>query len=87
MSFTEWIGYIPAIIFPCATIIQIAHLLKSKSSEGVSALAWGAFSVGNICLYLYTEKTQEIQAILGLLVTSMLQIYIIFLVYRFKKRK
>ena len=30
MSFVELVGYIPAIIFPVATIMQLVHLLRTK---------------------------------------------------------
>ncbi len=87
MSIIEVIGYIPAIVFPTATIIQLVHLYKTKSSEGVSALAWAAFALGNVSLYIYTEKYTAIQSILGLLVTSILQIGIITLAIKYKKPK
>jgi len=87
LSIIEVIGYIPAIVFPTATIIQLVHLYKTKSSEGVSALAWAAFALGNVSLYIYTEKYTAIQSILGLLVTSILQIGIITLAIKYKKPK
>lgn len=85
MSIIEIIGYIPAIVFPTATVIQLIHLYKTKSSEGVSALAWAAFAMGNVSLYVYTEKYTAIQSILGLLLTSFLQIGIITLAIKYKK--
>ncbi|MDG6774600.1 hypothetical protein QCB45_09665 [Thiomicrorhabdus sp. ZW0627] len=85
MNFIEIIGYIPAIIFPTATVIQLLHLLKTKTSDGVSALAWGAFALGNVSLYIYTEKYFELQSIIGLLLTSLLQLIIIFLIFKYRK--
>lgn len=87
MNLIELIGYIPAIIFPTATILQLLHLLKTKSSEGVSAAAWGSFSLGNVALYIYTEKYSEFQSIIGLLVTSALQLVIIFLAIKYSKKQ
>jgi len=86
MNFIEVIGYIPALIFPVATIIQVVYLLKSKSSNGVSATTWGAFALGNLALYLYTEKYDAIQSIVGQLVTAFIQIYIVFLVLKYRKQ-
>ena len=86
MSFIEIFGYIPAIVFPTATIIQLIHLIKSKTSEGVSAYTWGAFALGNVSLYIYTEKYTQLQSIIGLLVTSVLQIGIIILVFKYRKK-
>ncbi|WP_441003694.1 hypothetical protein [Pseudocolwellia agarivorans] len=87
MSFIEVFGYIPAIVFPTATIIQLIHLIKSKTSEGVSPFTWGAFAIGNVSLYIYTEKYSQLQSIIGLLLTSILQIVIIVLVFKYRANK
>ena len=85
MSLIELVGFLPAIIFPVATIAQLFHLVKTRSSEGVSLIAWSAFSIGNFSLYIYTEKYTELQSILGLLVTALLQIVIVFLIIKYRK--
>jgi len=86
LSIIEIFGYIPAIVFPTATIIQLIHLIKSKTSEGVSPITWGAFAFGNVSLYIYTEKYYQLQSIIGLLVTSALQLVIIALVLKYRKK-
>lgn len=86
MSFIEFFGYIPAIVFPTATIVQLIHLIKAKTSEGVSPITWGAFAIGNVSLYIYTEKYSQLQSIIGLLVTSVLQLFIIALVFKYRKK-
>ena len=86
MNIIELVGFIPAIIFPTATIIQLWHLIKSKSAAGVSALAWAAFALGNISMYVYTEKYTQLQTIVGLLLTAVLQIAIIFLVLKYNRQ-
>ena len=73
MSFVELVGYIPAIIFPVATLMQLVHLLRTKESAGVPALTWAAFALGNISLYIYAEKYFELQSILGQLATAALR--------------
>jgi len=87
LSFIEVFGYITAIVFPTATIIQLIHLIKSKTSEGVSPFTWGAFAIGNVSLYIYTEKYSQLQSIIGLLFTSILQIVIIVLVFKYRANK
>lgn len=86
MSLIEIIGFVPAIVFPAATIIQLVHLLKSKSAGGVSPGAWGSFAIGNVCLFTYTEKYDELQSIIGLLFTSLLQLYIVYLIYKYRRQ-
>jgi len=63
----QFIGWIPAIIFPGACMLQLIKLLVVKKSEGVSAIAWVAFGIANLCLYVYTEKYDSYQTILGML--------------------
>lgn len=87
MDIIDLIGYIPAVIFPTATLLQLVHLLKEKNAEGVSLGAWSAFAVGNFSLYVYTEKYSDIQTILGLLGTGVLQLVIIALIMKYKKRR
>jgi lipid-A-disaccharide synthase-like uncharacterized protein len=86
MTFIELIGYIPAIIFPVATLMQLAHLLKTKRSEGVPALTWLAFALGNISLYIYAEKYTELQSIIGQLATAALQIYVVYLILLYRRQ-
>jgi lipid-A-disaccharide synthase-like uncharacterized protein len=87
MNYIEFIGYIPAIIFPAATMVQLFYLLKSKSAQGVSPATWFSFAVGNLSLYIYTEKYDAVQSIFGQLITSLIQFYIVFLVYKYQRRQ
>ena len=85
MTFIDAVGYIPAVVFPAATILQLLHIIRSKSSEGVSVLAWIAFALGNVSLYIYTEKYYELQSIIGLLGTCALQVLIVILILKYRK--
>lgn len=69
-------GWLPAIIIPVATIIQLSTILKNRSAQGVSCLTWFLFGVANVGLYLYTEKYTDIQSIAGLLGSAVLDFII-----------
>ena len=69
-------GWLPAIIIPLATIVQLGAILRHRSTAGVSALTWLLFGVANIGLYIYTEKYGDIQAIAGLLGSAVLDFLI-----------
>lgn len=69
-------GWLPAIIIPLATIIQLSTIIKDRSVEGVSWLTWGLFGVANVGLYIYTEKYMDIQSIIGLLGSATLDFVI-----------
>ncbi|WP_306523793.1 hypothetical protein [Rheinheimera sp.] len=85
MTLIELAGYVPAIIFPAATLMQLWHLLKTKTSDGVPALTWLAFAIGNLCLYVYAEKYTELQSIIGQLATAALQIYVVYLIIKYRR--
>jgi uncharacterized protein with PQ loop repeat len=78
----EWvinlIGWIPAIIFPGASALQLYELSRSKSSEGVSAIAWILFALANVGAYLYLEKYWAPQA-LAYILAGLIQIGIAIL--------
>lgn len=60
-------GWLPAVIIPMATLIQLVDIFKRRSAAGVSWLTWFLFGIANIGLYVYTEKYSSIQSIVGLL--------------------
>jgi len=73
-------GWVTVIVFPTATLIQLYSIIKSGTTNGVSASAWFLFGIANICLYVYTEKYTEPQSIVGLLGTALVDFIIVFLV-------
>ncbi len=74
-------GWLPAIIFPTATMIQILAIIKQKSVQGVSAITWFLFGVANIGVYIYTEKYTALQSIFGFLGTALLDFIIVVMVW------
>ena len=85
MTLPQIAGYIPALVFPIGTLLQLIQLQRAKSAQGFSLTAWIAFACGNLCLYIYTGKYSEFQAISGLLLTFMFQLGIIFLILRYRR--
>jgi hypothetical protein len=69
-------GWLPAIIFPAATLIQLLAILKTPSMLGVSASTWTLFGIANIAVYIYTEKYLAYQTIIGFLGTAFLDFII-----------
>jgi len=69
-------GWLPAIIFPAATLIQLLAIIKSRSTRGVSWFTWTLFGVANISVYIYAEKYLALQTIIGFLGTALLDFVI-----------
>ena len=71
-SLVELAGWIPAIIFPSATSVQLIKIVREKTAVGLSVLTWILFGFANIGLYFYAEKYFALQSIIGLLGTAIL---------------
>lgn len=82
----EFLGWIPAIILPAATLSQLIKIIKDKSGKGVSILAWLLFAIANISLYIYTEKYLSFQSLIGLLGTAILDIVIIIFTLKYRNQ-
>ena len=86
----EWLfavlGWVPAIIFPAASGLQLLAILHRRSAQGVSIPAWALFAVANLCLFVYTEKYDEIESIVGALGTSILNVCIVIAALKFRAR-
>ncbi len=80
----EGLGWVPAIVFPVATAIQLLAILRTKDSSGVSIPAWCLFAFANVCLFAYTEKYGEIESILGSLGTALLNLCIVAAAIRYR---
>jgi hypothetical protein len=82
----ELLGWVPAVIFPAASGLQLATILHRRSADGVSVPAWALFAIANMCLFVYTEKYGEIESILGALGTAFLNICIVVAAIRYRKK-
>jgi uncharacterized protein with PQ loop repeat len=69
-------GWLPAIVFPAATLIQLIAILRNNSVRGVSPMTWTLFGIANIAVYIYTEKYLAPQTIIGFLGTAALDFVI-----------
>lgn len=86
MEIASLVGWIPALVFPLATALQLAAILRARSAKGVSIAAWLLFALANVSLYLYVGKYGELQSILAGLGTAVLNLAIVAaaLLYRAK---
>jgi len=79
------LGWVPALIFPAASGLQLVTILVRRKADGVSIPAWALFALANICLFVYTEKYGEMESILGALGTAFLNICIVVAAIRYRK--
>ena len=76
----ELMGWIPAVIFPGATLLQLLSILRARSAVGVNATSWALFGLANLGLYGWTGKHFALQALIGLLGTAALDFAIVLAV-------
>jgi uncharacterized protein with PQ loop repeat len=77
MSFTQMAGILPAIVFPVATLAQLVRMLRNRSAAGVSVTTWLLFGFANLAIYIYAERYGEWQAIVGMLLTAVIDFVIV----------
>ncbi len=82
----EVMGWIPAVIFPGATLIQLIAILRARSAAGASAITWVLFGVANLGLYGWTGKHLALQSLIGLLGTAALDFLIVLVILRFSRK-
>ena len=82
--FIELAGWVPAIIFPSATFLQLLKILREKTAEGVSISSWTLFGFANIGLYFYAEKYLALQSLVGFLGTAIIDFLIVGMTIKFK---
>ncbi len=82
----EILGWVPAVIFPMASGLQLLAILHRRSAEGVSVPAWALFAIANMCLFVYTEKYGEMESIMGALGTAALNLCIVAAAWRYRKK-
>lgn len=77
MTFSQIAGILPAIVFPAATLVQLVRVLRARSAANVSVSTWLLFGFANLAIYFYAERYTEWQAIVGMLVTAVLDFVIV----------
>lgn len=81
-----FLGWVPAVIFPAATGLQLLAMIQKRSAEGVSVAAWTLFALANTSLFLYTEKYGELESIIGTLGTAGLNLCIVGVALHYRKQ-
>ena len=79
MTFNQLAGIFPAIVFPAATLVQLVRIVRERSAAGVSVTTWLLFGFANLGIYFYAERYTEWQAILGMLLTAVVDFAIVAL--------
>jgi uncharacterized protein with PQ loop repeat len=82
----EVLGWVPAIIFPAASGLQLLTIVHRRNADGVSIPAWAMFAVANLCLFVYTEKYGEMESIVGALGTSGLNLCIVVVSLQYRRK-
>ena len=86
-SFLDAVGWVPAVVFPAASILQLMTLLRRGRSEGVSVLTWSLFAVANVCLYLTVAEWTRPQVIVTTLGTALVQVVVVMTALRLRPDK
>lgn len=69
-------GWLPAIIFPTATLFQLIPVLRGETA-GVSVVSWAMFGLANLGAYIFSTQKRMPQIILAFLLTSIMDSLIV----------
>ncbi|MBD1868997.1 hypothetical protein H6F95_17180 [Cyanobacteria bacterium FACHB-471] len=72
----SWSGWLPAIIFPSATLFQLISVLQGQTT-GVSIVSWTMFGLANFGAYLFSTQKYTLQIILAFLITAIMDALIV----------
>lgn len=84
---TEIIGAIAATTTTLCWLPQAIHIIRTKETAAISAIAYAAFSFGILCWFTYGVLLGSLPIILGNIVTLALSITILVLKLRHTPRK
>jgi len=79
-------GWIPGVVLPTATLLQLIKIARCRPTEGVSLMTWLLFGFANLGLYIFTEKYFALQTLIGLLCTAVLNFFIVAMIILFRKK-
>lgn len=79
-------GWIPGVVLPTATLLQLIKIARVKSVDGVSLTTWLLFGFANLGLYIFTEKYLALQTLIGLLGTAALNFIIVGMILSIRKK-
>jgi uncharacterized protein with PQ loop repeat len=79
-------GWIPAIVFPVATLLQLIKIVQKNDARSISKTGWFLFGVANIGLYFYAEKYFALQSIIGFLGNAFFDFLIVILAFFYGSR-
>ena len=85
--FLDAVGWVPAVVFPAASVLQLVALLRRGKADGVSVLTWTLFAVANVCLYLTVAEWTRPQVIVTTLGTAAVQVLVVMTALRLRADK
>lgn len=69
-------GWLPAIIFPTATLFQLIPVVQGRV-DGVSTVSWAMFGLANLGAYIFSTQKLTIQIMLAFLLSSIMDFIIV----------
>ena len=87
MNIPQIVGILPAVVFPAATFQHLVRLVRRRNGATDNPMTWLLFGLANLAIYIYTERYTEWQAILGMLVTALVDFIIVGYIWISRRAK
>lgn len=79
------VGWVPAVVFPTASIFQLMALARRGRADGVSIATWALFGVANVCLYLTIGEWTKPQVVISTLGAAATQFAVVAIAWRLRR--
>lgn len=79
------VGWVPAVVFPTASIFQLIALARRGRADGVSIATWALFGVANVCLYLTIGEWSKPQVVISTLGAGATQFAVAAIAFRLRR--
>ena len=83
--FLAGVGWVPAVVFPTASFLQLFALARRGKADGVSIATWSLFGVANVCLYLTIGEWVKPQVVISTLGAAATQFAVAALAWRLRR--
>ena len=83
-AFLSAVGWVPSVVFPLASLIQLVSIVRRGRSSGVSLATWSMFALANVCLYLTIGEWSKPQVVISTLGTAAVQLAVLVVAVRLR---
>ena len=84
---SDYGGFLPGLLYPIASILQLVKIIKSDNVKGLSEYTWILLFICNVGLYFLSGRYYNWKSILGFLGSAILNIVVVFYIVHLREKE